>query len=203
MCVTKFGSWLVRAHADVVSGGVVAADGEGAAAAAGADDDGAADARGVLPDDLRPVAADAAAGVGGVVVGAALGGPGADDLRGAPADAAPPEEVLAVGPLGVHQQAVPAPLVRVPPRVPGQPSVPRHRRHAHRKPRRVVQLQELPRQASYLSSTAAAVRRRTRSVGGDEYGECEEEETGGGRSHGVATSPAPFVFLYFCVDWCQ
>jgi hypothetical protein len=141
---TTKGTVSVRAQADVVARRVVVAGDEGAPAAV-ASDHGASDASGAPPHDLGVVAAHGAAvaAVGPVVVAGALGEPGGDGLRGRPAGAAAPEEVLAVGPRRVHQRAVPAPGLRVRPRVRRHALVPRQRRQAQRRARRVLLRQEL------------------------------------------------------------
>ena len=184
------GQWLcsssVRAHADVVARRVVVAGDEGAPAVV-AGDHGAADPAGVAPHDLRVVAAHAAvAAVAPVVVAGALREPGAHGLRRRPPGAAAPEEVLAVGPRRVHQRAVAAPGLRVPPRVRRHALVPHQRRQAHRRPRRVLLRQEL------VPQVPAAARVRVGIAGEEDQernagGELSSETTGGRRrrhSHG-------------------
>jgi hypothetical protein len=97
----------------------------------------------------------AEAAVAPVVVARALREPGADGLRRRPAGAAAPEEVLAVGPRRVHQRAVAAPGLGVPPRVRRHALVPRQRRQPHRRARSVLLRQELPPE---LAVAAAGVR---------------------------------------------
>lgn len=86
------------------------------------------------PHDLRVVAAlvTPCARVGPVPVPAAFGGPRCHRLGRVPARAAPPEDVLAVGPAGVDQGAVALADVGVLFGVPGQARVPRQRRQPDR-----------------------------------------------------------------------
>jgi hypothetical protein len=104
--------------------------------------------------------AHAAAGVGARVVHVPLPDPGAAAAVGA-------EEVLAEGPVRVHQRAVAAPCRREPP-------VPLQRAQPHHAPGRVVRGQEAGSQAHRAPLLA-----EPRGVGGAG----EEEERGGGRGH--------------------
>jgi hypothetical protein len=134
---------LVGALADVVAGGVVAADDVDGVVAA--ERGGAADVGGGPPHDLRVVAAHLArgAGVGGVVVVRALAHPGRDGVVGRPRLARPPEQILPERAPGVRQRQALAPLRgREAERVRRQVGVPLERGHAHLAPRCVVRRQK-------------------------------------------------------------
>jgi hypothetical protein len=156
-----------RALAVDVARGVVAADDEDAAVV-GADDARAADAGGPAPHHLRVVAAHLAgvAGVAAQVVVPLLVHPRPQRVGGAPRPPRrAPEDVLAERPARVHQPAVPGALRRVVLRVPGHPGVPRHRAHAVRRARAVVQIHEVLRRVLRRGGRGHHRRRHGRSEG--------------------------------------
>ncbi|RWW75906.1 hypothetical protein BHE74_00016027 [Ensete ventricosum] len=147
---------------------------DGVGVAAVAEDPRAADALRRLPHHLRVVGAVgvAGAGVGSVVVGTLLGRPGRDDGPDRPALALPPEDVLAVGQGGVHQRAVPLPLVGILQRDVGQLGAPLQGRDPRAPPQLVVGNKERRCVAAHVAErTAIYVREEER----------DDEEEGGKR----------------------
>lgn len=152
--------------------GIVLADAVGVAAVA--EDPCAADALRRPPHHLRVVVAVgvAGAGVGSVIVEALLGRPGGDDVPDRPALALPPEDVLAVGQGGVHQRAVPLPLVGVLQRDVGQLGAPLQGRDPDALPQLVVGNKELRCVAAHCAEKTAIYVREE---------EWDDEEEGGKR----------------------
>src|SRR5580658_4228132 len=84
---------LIRKFADPVAGWVVIADPDFGDGVAG---DGAAHFTRLAPDQLRVVAANAAADVGGITVASGFGGPDAHHVRGSGARPVDHKEILAI-----------------------------------------------------------------------------------------------------------
>ena len=132
---------LIGLLADVVAGGiVVAGDEDGPAVAL---DAGAADARRFAPHHLRvmPAHLTGRTGISIVVVELALADPALHRLSPRPLLSAPPEEVLAVGSVGVYKGAVCSPQIGVALGVRRHGSVPLDRGNSFPSPGNVVGVQ--------------------------------------------------------------
>lgn len=125
------------------------------------------------PNDLGVVPAllTRRARIGPILIPLPLLHPGLHRLRRGPTPTTPPEDVLAVGAVGVPQGAVPSPLGCIPLRVAGYMRIPNQRAEPNCGSSRIVGCQELASQAQVvLSDGTGSVALEQNEEGGDNEG---------------------------------